>query len=68
MLVICHFEQGETNPGASCLFTAVNAVEGINENYDNLDSTGNYPEGKSQLNKQQNRQSGRYSHVDAVPT
>ncbi len=69
MLGICHFEtggqtggqtRGQTQ-GASCLFTAVNAVEEINEN---LDSTGDYPEDRPQLN----RRSGRYSHNHGVPT
>ena len=68
MLVICHFEWGGQKQGASYLFTAVNAVAEIYENYDNLGSTGDNPEGRPQLNTQLNRQSGRYSHVYAVPT
>jgi hypothetical protein len=68
MLGICHFEQGGKKQGASCLFTAANAVAEIIENYDNLGSTGDDPEGLPQLNRQLNRQSGRYSHVCAVPT
>lgn len=63
MLVICLFERGGQKEGASCLFAEVNAIEGINQNLDNLDSTGDYPEGRPQLNKQ----SGRYSHDRAVP-
>jgi hypothetical protein len=61
MLGICHFEAGGQTQEASCLFTAVNAVEEINEN---LDSTGDYPEDRPQLN----RRSGRYSHNHGVPT
>jgi hypothetical protein len=60
MLVICLFERVGNKQGASRLFTAANAVEEINEN---LDSTGDYPEGRLQLNKP----SGRYSHDYAVP-
>lgn len=71
MLVIGHFEWGGHNgykQGASRLFTAANAVAEIYENYDNLGSTGDDRSGLPQLNTQLNRQSGRYSHVYAVPT
>jgi hypothetical protein len=61
MLGICHFETGGQTQGASCLFAPVNAVEEISEN---LDSTGDYPEDRPQLN----RYSGRYSHNHGVPT
>ncbi|WP_197285336.1 hypothetical protein [Planktothricoides sp. SR001] len=60
MLGICHFEPGGEKQGASCLFTAVNAVEEINEN---LDSTEDYRLDRPQLN----RYRGRYSHNYAVP-
>lgn len=53
MLVMGFCEKGGQKQGASCLSTAFTAVE-INEN---LDSTGDYPEGRPQLNKP----SGRYS-------
>ncbi len=60
MLVICLFEQGGKKQGASWLSTASTSVEEVNQN---LDSTGDYPEGRPQLN----RQSGRCSHDYAVP-
>ncbi len=60
MLGICHFEAGGQTQGASCLLTAVNAVEEINEN---LDPTGDYPEGKPQLNRGSNTWIASNSHT-----
>lgn len=59
MLRICRFEPSGEKQGASCLFTAVNAVEEIVEEIkDNLGYTGASPESRPQLNKYR----GRYRH------
>ena len=67
MLVIGFCEPGGNTQETSCLFIAANAVEGINENYDILNSIGKNPEGRPQLNRQVNRPSGRYGNQYAVP-
>lgn len=66
MLVIGFFEAGGTKQGASCLFIAANAVDGIHKNYDNLGSIGDDRSGRTQLNRQLNKASGRYKQY-AVP-